>query len=103
MVTTWELHFAAPRSPEAKTSWLETLERIKREHTELLMDFYDGDDEGVSVMVGDIAVFGDVMRTVIMNFQKLVEISVGFDSDVVSGHLYLENEERHKIEFPSSS
>lgn len=103
MVVTWELHFAAPRSPEAKASWLETLERIKSDVTELLMDIYD-DETAISVMVADIGTFNRVMCAATHNFQLPTQMSASFDFGEGNGKVWLCNSgDDAEIEFPSAT
>lgn len=55
-VTTWELHYAAPRYPADLKFMLGYLEHLKGSYTTLAID-YDQDEKGIHVMVSDIRTF----------------------------------------------
>jgi hypothetical protein len=102
LTTTWELHFAAPRSPEQEMQFTGDLGELKRQFTELRIDWFEDEDRW-SVMVDSVEVFIQVLDR--CRQHTLLEITCQFDGDDdVHGKLMLddEEEERSEISFPMS-
>lgn len=86
VVTTWELHFAAPGSPDV----LVDLGDLKSQFTGLRIDWID-DGDTLSVMVGDVEVF----KAVILKLQwcALLSVTCSFDKDEqIGGRMVLDDE-----------
>ena len=54
MVTTWELHYAAPRCLEDRSFMLEYLGALQHRFTEMCVDFLVVEDGGISVMIDGV-------------------------------------------------
>ena len=88
--TTWELHYAVPRTPTSLYQLLSILNNIVRRHTSLRVDFIEDVDK-ISVMIGDISVFQRIVADLVG--YEILSISVHFDSDEVKGDLRLDDDE----------
>ena len=92
MITIWELHFAAPGSPDV----LVDLGDLKRQFTDMRIDW--SEDRGrLSVMVTDIEVLVQVLRK--LQWCVLQSISCSFDKDQkIGGRVVLDDdEEEHSV------
>jgi len=101
LTTTWELHFAAPRSPAQEQKALADLGDLKQQFTEMRIDWFE-DEDRLSVMVDSVEVFLQAVDR--LREYTLLEVACGFDADDgVHGKLVLddEEEERSEISFPT--
>lgn len=106
LTTTWELHFAAPRSPEQGARVSGGLASVKRQYTEMRFDWFE-DGDTLSVMVGDIEVFLQVLRRWDLKDLVLQKVTCGFVDSTYDGAAHGtmvlddEEDEHSEISFPT--
>lgn len=102
MTTTWELHFAAPRSSEQAVRVQWDLGVIKQQYTVMCVDWFE-DGEVLSVMVDSAEVLKRVLRD--LYDLQLLKLTCQFSTDggSLSGTLVLDDEEDENSEicFPT--